>query len=199
MYLHIFIYIDWFRLLIFSTNLVRGFSNKEMKCQKNRAILVQIALLLVSRPRNQNQARAYLYISIYIHVFVYVTYINITIYLYIYISVYYISLYIYIHTCMCLYYIHKYISIYLYVYICIYQHIFIYITYICISIYIHIIIYHIGSALGWVGIRFCTAGSHSSRYSLKKWNVINKISKNMVEYECPKRLDMTDFAVGGYD
>jgi len=47
-------WIDWFWLLDFPTNLVRGFSNKEMKFQNNRAILVQIALLLSSQHRNQN-------------------------------------------------------------------------------------------------------------------------------------------------
>ena len=48
--------IDWFWLLIFPTNLVRGFSNKEIKFQNNRAILVQIVLLLISQPRNQSQS-----------------------------------------------------------------------------------------------------------------------------------------------
>jgi len=50
--------IDWFWLLIFPTYLVRGFSNKEVKFQNNRAILVQIALLLISQLCNQNQSMA---------------------------------------------------------------------------------------------------------------------------------------------
>jgi len=45
-----------FDSVIFPTNLVCGFSNKEMKFQNNRAILVQIALLSIRQLRNQIQS-----------------------------------------------------------------------------------------------------------------------------------------------
>jgi len=48
--------IDWFWILIFPANLVRGFSNKAMKFQNNAAILVQITMWLICQPRNQNQS-----------------------------------------------------------------------------------------------------------------------------------------------
>jgi len=47
---------DWFWLLIFPTNVVRGLLNKEIKFQNKGAVLVQIAPLLFSQPRNQNQS-----------------------------------------------------------------------------------------------------------------------------------------------
>jgi len=64
LYIHIYLWyramytsaIDWFWLLILTTNLVRGLSNKEIKFQNKGAVLVQIAPLLFSQPRNQNQS-----------------------------------------------------------------------------------------------------------------------------------------------
>ena len=47
--------IDWFWLPIFRTNLFRGPWSKEMKFQNKGAVLVQIALLIVSQPCSPNQ------------------------------------------------------------------------------------------------------------------------------------------------
>jgi hypothetical protein len=53
---HMLIQIDWFWLLIFRNNLVRGLWNKKMKLQDKGAVLVQIAPLFISQPCNQNQS-----------------------------------------------------------------------------------------------------------------------------------------------
>ena len=51
-----FLTTDWFWLMIFGTNLVRGLSNKEIVFRNKGAVSVQLAPFWIRAPRKQNQS-----------------------------------------------------------------------------------------------------------------------------------------------